>query len=74
MKLEFLTDVKDTVEGLPTSFEKGDICGVPDPDAYRFIGHGWAKKPNEASGGDGSQSPVDLDIQNGVLGSKSTTL
>ena len=72
MKLEFLADVKDTVDGLPVTFEKGDICGVPDPDAYRFIGHGWAKGPVSVAVSSAPES-VDLDVHNGVLG-QSTSL
>ena len=73
MRIVCDTKFKDTVDGIPVTFEKGDICSVPERDGARFLGHGWAHEAgSDAPSGDGSQAPVDLDVQNGVLGSKST--
>lgn len=50
-------------------FEKDDTRTVPDADAVRFIGHGWA-----VEAGSDAAAPVaaasgatTLDIQNGVI-------
>ena len=71
MKIECITKFKDTVDGLPSSFEKGDVRSVSERDGARFIGHGWAvekgsKVPSDAAA---ASPPVDLDIHNATLGS-----
>jgi hypothetical protein len=73
VKITFSTTVKDMVDGMPTFFEKDDVCTINDADAQRFIDNGWATS-------DGSTVPmadkpaVDLDVQKGVMGTKSTKM
>lgn len=72
MKIEMLTSVKDMVDGLPSSLEKGDVRTVPEKDGYRFIGHGWAKEHPNGAAEAPAEGSVDLNIHSGTLGSSDT--
>lgn len=72
MKIVCLTSIKDTVEGRPTLFEKGDVVSINDKDAARFMAHGWAAEPGSVPANDLSAAPVDLNVHSGKLGVKNT--
>lgn len=75
MRIKCLTKFKDTVDGVPVTFELGDICTVPDEDGARFCATGWAEDlGGSAATGDPAAGSTDLDIQSAVSGHASKTL
>ena len=69
MRIKCTTRFKDTVDGLPASFEKGDVRSVSERDGARFIGHGWAVEESDVPKDVPFQPSVDLDVHKSKLGS-----
>ncbi len=75
MKIEALTQFKDEVDGLPVTFELGDVCTVPDADGERFCAAGWAKDTSGAvATGEPTGGAAKLEVHNSTLGTSSTKL